>query len=62
MATATNTAALDRAARRAIVRRLADEEQLSARAIARRLGAGKDTVRRDLEATAPTSCAGSASR
>lgn len=55
MATTQPTDTLDRATRRATVRRLADEEHLSARAIARRLGIGKDTVRRDLDATAPTS-------
>jgi DNA-binding transcriptional ArsR family regulator len=54
MATTNSTGALDRAARRATVRQLADKEALSARAIARRLGIGKDTVRRDLEATEPT--------
>ncbi|MFJ7337865.1 hypothetical protein ACIQUU_32030 [Streptomyces sp. NPDC101116] len=54
MATANPTGALDRATRRATVRRLADEQGMSARAIARRLKVGKDTVRRDLEATAPT--------
>jgi hypothetical protein len=42
------------AARRATVRHLADTEGLSARAIARRLNIGKDTVRRDLAATEPT--------
>lgn len=51
MATPNPTGALDRATRRATVRRLADEEGMSARAIARRLGIGKDTVRRDLDAT-----------
>lgn len=40
-----------RAARRAIVRQLADRG-MSARAIAAELGVGKDTVRRDLEALA----------
>ncbi|MEV6667559.1 hypothetical protein ACIP96_30500 [Streptomyces nigra] len=38
----------------ATVRRLADVEGLSNREIARRLGVGKDTVRRDLDATAST--------
>ncbi|MFJ3867895.1 helix-turn-helix domain-containing protein [Streptomyces nigra] len=53
MAVTQPTAPLDRATRRATVRRLADVEGLSNREIARRLGIGKDTVRRDLDATAP---------
>lgn len=53
MASTNDTDTLDRATRRATVRRLADEEQLSNREIARRLNIGKDTVRRDLDATEP---------
>ncbi|MCX5362893.1 hypothetical protein OG864_29785 [Streptomyces sp. NBC_00124] len=57
MASTKGTATLDRATRRATVRQLADEEGLSARAIARQLGIGKDTVRRDLDATEPADAA-----
>lgn len=51
MANANTTGPLDRATRRATVRRLADEGK-SNRAIGRELGIGKDTVARDLAATA----------
>jgi hypothetical protein len=50
MANANPTGPLDRATRRATVRRLATEGK-SNRAIARQLGVGKDTVARDLAAT-----------
>lgn len=45
------------AARRATVRRLADEEGMSHRAIARQLGIHHRTVARDLEATEPAGAA-----
>jgi IS30 family transposase len=53
MATTHPTDTLDRATRRATVRRLADEGK-SNRAIGRELGIGKDTVARDLAATTAT--------
>jgi hypothetical protein len=49
VSTSPDAGALSRDARREAVRQF-DDQGLSARAIATRLGVGKDTVRRDLEA------------